>query len=55
MLLTSRVGHKRVIFPVQRMTKRNLQTTVPTIIAAADSISKRLGYMPSLSGAHMAE
>jgi DNA-binding IclR family transcriptional regulator len=44
-----------VAAPVQRMTKRNLQTTVPTIIAAADSISKRLGYMPSLSGAHMAE
>lgn len=44
-----------VAAPVQRMTKRNLQTTVPTIIAAADSISKRLGYMPSLAGAHMAE
>jgi DNA-binding IclR family transcriptional regulator len=44
-----------VAAPVQRMTKRNLQTTVPTIIAAADSISKRLGYMPSLSGAHMVE
>jgi DNA-binding IclR family transcriptional regulator len=43
-----------VAAPVQRMTKKNLQTTVPTVVAAADAISRRLGYMPSLSAA-MAE
>lgn len=42
-----------VAAPVQRMSKKNLQTTVPTVTAAAESISRRLGYMPSLS--HMAE
>jgi IclR family transcriptional regulator, KDG regulon repressor len=41
--------------PVQRMTKKNLQTTVPTVIAAADAISRRLGYLPSLAGARHAE
>jgi len=44
-----------VAAPVQRMSKKNLQTTVPTVIAAADSISKRLGYLPSLSAARMAD
>ena len=43
-----------VAAPVQRMTKKNLQTTVPTVVAAAEAISRRLGYMPSLSAA-MAE
>lgn len=42
-----------VAAPVQRMSKKNLQTTVPTVTAAADSISRRLGYLPSL--AHLAE
>jgi IclR family KDG regulon transcriptional repressor len=42
-----------VAAPVQRMSKKNLQTTVPTVTAAAESISRRLGYLPSLS--HMAE
>jgi DNA-binding IclR family transcriptional regulator len=41
--------------PVQRMTKKNLQTAVPTVVAAADAISRRLGYLPSLVGAHVAE
>jgi DNA-binding IclR family transcriptional regulator len=41
--------------PVQRMTKKNLQTMVPTVVAAADAISRRLGYLPSLAGAHIAE
>ena len=41
--------------PVQRMTKKNLQTMVPTVVAAADAISRRLGYLPSLAGAHLAE
>jgi DNA-binding IclR family transcriptional regulator len=38
-----------VAAPVQRMSKKNLQTTAPTVVAAADSISRRLGYLPSLS------
>jgi IclR family transcriptional regulator, KDG regulon repressor len=33
--------------PVQRMTKKTLQTTVPTVIEAANAISARLGYAPS--------
>jgi DNA-binding IclR family transcriptional regulator len=41
--------------PVQRMTKKNLQTMVPTVVAAADAISRRLGYLPSLVGTHIAE
>jgi len=36
------------------MSKKNLQTTVPNVVAAADSISRRLGYLPSLT-AQMAE
>jgi DNA-binding IclR family transcriptional regulator len=38
--------------PVQRMSKKNVATTIPTVVAAADAISRRLGYMPSLSGSH---
>jgi DNA-binding IclR family transcriptional regulator len=41
--------------PVQRMTKRNLQTTVPIVVGAAEGISRRLGYLPSLAGAHQVE
>jgi DNA-binding IclR family transcriptional regulator len=44
-----------VAAPVQRMSKKNLQTTAPTVMAAADSISRRLGYLPTLAGAHMVE
>jgi len=44
-----------VAAPVQRMTKRNLQATIPSVIAAADAISRRLGYLPSLAGAQMAD
>jgi DNA-binding IclR family transcriptional regulator len=44
-----------VAAPVQRMTKKNVQTTVPSVIAAAEAISRRLGYLPSLAGAHMAD
>lgn len=44
-----------VAAPVQRMTKKNLQTTVPSVVTAADAISRRLGYMPSLSVTQMAE
>jgi len=32
-----------------------VQTTVPSVVAAAENISRRLGYMPSLSTAMMAD
>jgi DNA-binding IclR family transcriptional regulator len=38
-----------VAAPVQRMTKKNIQSTVPGVVAAAEAISRRLGYLPSLS------
>jgi DNA-binding IclR family transcriptional regulator len=41
--------------PVQRMSKKSVATTAPNVIAAADSISRRLGYMPSLSGVHLGD
>ena len=44
-----------VAAPVQRMSKKTVQTTIPTVVAAADTISRRLGYLPSLTGAHLAE
>ena len=44
-----------VAAPVQRMTKKNVQTTAPMVVAAAEAISRRLGYLPSLSAALMAE
>ena len=44
-----------VAAPVQRMTKKNLQATIPSVVAAAEAISRRLGYLPSLSGAQMAD
>jgi IclR family transcriptional regulator, KDG regulon repressor len=44
-----------VAAPVQRMTKKNIQSTVPGVVAAAEAISRRLGYMPSLSASMMAE
>jgi DNA-binding IclR family transcriptional regulator len=42
-----------VAAPVQRMTKKNIQATVPGVVAAAEAISRRLGYMPSLSSVSM--
>jgi len=44
-----------VAAPVQRMSKKNVQTTIPAVVASAEAISRRLGYIPSLSGALMAE
>ena len=46
-----------VAAPVQRMSKKNVQATIPSVVAAAEAISRRLGYLPSLagSGAHLAE
>ena len=44
-----------VAAPVQRMSRKTVQATIPTVLAAAEAISRRLGYLPSLSGAHLAE
>jgi DNA-binding IclR family transcriptional regulator len=44
-----------VAAPVQRMTKKNMQATIPSVVAAAEAISRRLGYLPSLAGTHMAD
>ncbi len=43
-----------VAAPVQRMTKKNVQSTIQPVVAAADAISRRLGYLPSLA-AQMAD
>lgn len=44
-----------VAAPVQRMTKKTVQATIPSVMASAEAISRRLGYLPSLSGVHLAE
>jgi DNA-binding IclR family transcriptional regulator len=44
-----------VAAPVQRMSKKSLQATVPSVQASGEAISRRLGYLPSLSGLHLAE
>lgn len=44
-----------VAAPVQRMTKKNVTATVPSVVAAADAIARRLGYLPSLAVAQLAE
>ncbi len=44
-----------VAAPVQRMSKKLVQLTVPSVVAAAENISRRLGYMPSLSNAMTAD
>jgi IclR family transcriptional regulator, KDG regulon repressor len=44
-----------VAAPVQRMTKKNIQSTIPSVTAAAEAISRRLGYLPSLAGSHIAD
>jgi DNA-binding IclR family transcriptional regulator len=36
-----------VAAPVQRMSKKTLQNTVPAVVAAAEAISRRLGYLPA--------
>jgi DNA-binding IclR family transcriptional regulator len=43
-----------VAAPVQRMSKKQVQQTIPSVVAAAETISRRLGYLPALAGA-MAE
>ena len=37
--------------PLQRMTRKTVQSTIPIVVSAAEVISRRLGYLPSLSGA----
>ena len=44
-----------VAAPVQRMSKKQLQASVPPVVAAAENISRRLGYVPGLTGAAMAD
>ena len=44
-----------VAAPVQRMSKKTVQTTVPSVVAAATAISRRLGYLPSLSASYAAD
>ena len=36
-----------VAAPVQRMTKKVMQNWVPTVVAAANAVSQRLGYRPA--------
>jgi IclR family KDG regulon transcriptional repressor len=43
-----------VAAPVQRMSKKQVQGTIPSVVAAANAISRRLGYLPSLSAASFA-
>src|SRR5437763_1227224 len=40
-----------VAAPVQRMTKRDMQTCVPSVIATAAAVSARLGYIASRKAA----
>jgi hypothetical protein len=37
------------------MTKKNIQATIPSVVAASEAISRRLGYLPSLSGTQMVD
>ncbi len=40
-----------VAAPVQRMTKKDMQTCVPSVMATAAAVSARLGYAPSRKAA----
>jgi DNA-binding IclR family transcriptional regulator len=44
-----------VAAPVQRMSKKNVQSTIPSVVAASDAISRRLGYIATLANAMMAD
>src|SRR5205085_12644711 len=39
-----------VAAPVQRMTKKDMQTCVPSVIATAAAVSARLAYQPAQKG-----
>jgi IclR family transcriptional regulator, KDG regulon repressor len=41
-----------VAAPVQRMTKKQVQSTIPTVVSVADAISRRMGYLPKLANAN---
>lgn len=43
-----------VAAPIQRMNKKNMQTCTPMVVAAADTISRRLGYLPARTRLHRA-
>jgi DNA-binding IclR family transcriptional regulator len=44
-----------VAAPVQRMSKKTVQGTIPSVVAAANAISRRLGYLPSLTASFAAD
>lgn len=44
-----------VAAPVQRMSKKVMQSCVPNVIAAADAVSQRLGYLPVRAHLHSAD
>jgi DNA-binding IclR family transcriptional regulator len=41
-----------VAAPVQRMTKKQVQSTIPSVVSVADAISRRMGYLPKLANAN---
>lgn len=43
-----------VAAPIQRMNKKIMQTCTPMVVASADAISRRLGYLPSRARLHRA-
>ena len=44
-----------VAAPVQRMTKKVMQNCVPTVVATANAVSQRLGYLPAHAAAEALE
>ena len=44
-----------VAAPVQRMSKKQVQSSIPSVVAAANAISRRLGYLPSLTASFAAD
>jgi len=44
-----------VAAPVQRMSKKTVQATIPSVVAAAENISRRLGFIPALANSMLAE
>jgi len=44
-----------VAAPVQRMSRKTVTSTIPSVMAAAEAISRRLGYNPLRPAAQMAD
>jgi len=44
-----------VAAPVQRMTKKVMQNSIPVVVATANAVSQRLGYMPAHAAAEALE